>query len=507
LAIIDFTTVPIHGISCLVTMMVKDGAKPGAVPASLQLRLQEEDELGMGHDFFYVKFSCKAYFMRDWVRHHIFALKDAGYSIGMYGAAAKGMVLLNFLAAREHEDDPQHTRDTPQAHTHLQQHGVRGDQEHLGDSSYSYLHSNYSYLRNRNDENISSRYYKDDVNKHDDNINNNNQNKKRLLEAINFVVDDAALKQQRYCPGTRIPVMPTSYLNARADTTRLAVVVLAWNFWDEIKKRMLTQLERANHSVMPVILPFPNARVVFLNVSSGEERQVAELPYSPTAIPNPLAGGPFSNRGMYQPSSDSWQRSHASNIHPESESLVNRNVFVWRKLRGGKHHRNSHLELTNAENIQHNKPDNMYGIVSYPYGRHDLLFQNNIYMPEGGQNSLRAFWSLFSGTSVPVPARRRTLLITHIYNEEMLLPYFIRHHAGLFDHAIVIDFGSTDSSRQIIAREAPSTWKIVNATHPERFAAEEADKVCVYMGACMCCTCVARVCVCVCVCVVCRGRG
>ena len=48
-------------------------------------------------------------------------------------------------------------------------------------------------------------------------------------------------------------------------------------------------------------------------------------------------------------------------------------------------------------------------------------------------------------------------MVTHFYNEEMLLPYFIRHHAGIFDEVIMIDWGSTDRSRAIIADQAPST--------------------------------------------------
>jgi hypothetical protein len=40
-------------------------------------------------------------------------------------------------------------------------------------------------------------------------------------------------------------------------------------------------------------------------------------------------------------------------------------------------------------------------------------------------------------------------LITHIYNEEYLLPLWLEHHKKYFDHLIVIDYNSTDKSVEI----------------------------------------------------------
>jgi nucleoside-diphosphate-sugar epimerase len=347
LTILEFETTPIHGISCLVTMKIKDDSdsdsSASAKSASLHRRLKEEYDAGMMHDFFYAKFSAKAYFMRDWVRNHIFALKAANYSIGMYGAAAKGMVLLNFLAKGSGHN-------------------------HSGDAD--------------------------------------------LMKVIDFVVDDAPLKQGRFCPGTSIPVMSTSHLNSSSVSDRLAIVVLAWNFWDEIKTRILQQLQSSTNNMapIPIIVPFPTARVVFLDVNSGKELLGPVLPYYPTAVPNPLQGA-------------------------------------------------------------HSKPE--------PVEKEESSFRSSVHRVIGD--------ALKSVTLTPIPSRRRTLLITHIYNEEFMLPYFIRHHAGMFDHAIVIDYNSMDASRSILAREAPATWRIVQARHPQEFGAEQLDQV-------------PHVCVCVCVC-------
>jgi hypothetical protein len=50
-------------------------------------------------------------------------------------------------------------------------------------------------------------------------------------------------------------------------------------------------------------------------------------------------------------------------------------------------------------------------------------------------------------------------VITHVYNEEFLLPYWLSHHQRIFDHGIVIDYASTDASVSIVREMAP-TWEV-----------------------------------------------
>ena len=50
-------------------------------------------------------------------------------------------------------------------------------------------------------------------------------------------------------------------------------------------------------------------------------------------------------------------------------------------------------------------------------------------------------------------------LISHFYNEEFLLPYWLEHHTKLFDHGVMIDYQSTDRSVEIIRDLAPN-WEI-----------------------------------------------
>jgi hypothetical protein len=58
-----------------------------------------------------------------------------------------------------------------------------------------------------------------------------------------------------------------------------------------------------------------------------------------------------------------------------------------------------------------------------------------------------------------------TTLITHIFNEEFLLPFWINHHKGKFDNVIVIDYNSTDASLEIIREMAPEWQVITSPTH------------------------------------------
>lgn len=67
-----------------------------------------------------------------------------------------------------------------------------------------------------------------------------------------------------------------------------------------------------------------------------------------------------------------------------------------------------------------------------------------------------------------------TILFSHFYNEEFLLTQWIRHHASMFDCAVMINHKSNDASVEIIRREAPSTWNIVDSWLPD-FCAVNTD--------------------------------
>ena len=43
----------------------------------------------------------------------------------------------------------------------------------------------------------------------------------------------------------------------------------------------------------------------------------------------------------------------------------------------------------------------------------------------------------------------KTTLLTNVFNEEYLLPFWLHHHKKMFDELIVIDYNSTDKSLEI----------------------------------------------------------
>jgi hypothetical protein len=71
-------------------------------------------------------------------------------------------------------------------------------------------------------------------------------------------------------------------------------------------------------------------------------------------------------------------------------------------------------------------------------------------------------------------------VLTNVFNEEYLMPFWLEHHRSMFDHGIVFDWGCTDRSMDIV-REMCPTWEIRKAidSHPskrlEKFDAFEND--------------------------------
>jgi hypothetical protein len=60
----------------------------------------------------------------------------------------------------------------------------------------------------------------------------------------------------------------------------------------------------------------------------------------------------------------------------------------------------------------------------------------------------------------------KVTVISHFYNEEFLLPYWLDHNLRIFDHGVMIDYDSTDSSCDIIRTLAPN-WEIRRSKNHE----------------------------------------
>jgi len=177
---------------------------------------------------------------------------------------------------------------------------------------------------------------------------------------FDFVIDDEPMKQGRFCPGTDIPVKPSSSLRGMKDTS-FVVVIFAWNFEAEIKKRIFEALDGSSHTAN-ILIPFPEQRLFTLNLAAA------------------------------------------------TSSLSGRNKYSTRP------------------------------------------------------------WPMPFSVS-----RREVVLYTHLRNEELLAPYWIQHHAPMFDRAYILDYSSTDKSVEIFEKFAPASW-VIRRSFNSNFGAHEVDK-------------------------------
>jgi len=69
-------------------------------------------------------------------------------------------------------------------------------------------------------------------------------------------------------------------------------------------------------------------------------------------------------------------------------------------------------------------------------------------------------------------------VISHFYNEEYLLPWWLNHHKKYFDYGLMINYKSTDNSVKIIKEICPD-WQIVDSVNPE-FSAKDCDEEVMY---------------------------
>lgn len=67
----------------------------------------------------------------------------------------------------------------------------------------------------------------------------------------------------------------------------------------------------------------------------------------------------------------------------------------------------------------------------------------------------------------------KTTLLTNVFNEEYLLPFWLHHHKDMFDDIVIIDYNSTDSSMKICKDICPNC-KIIKSRN-EFFGAQMID--------------------------------
>jgi len=157
LHLIDIRKTPIHGNSYVFVFSKQPGDS-----SKVDAFLQEERDAGLNTPETYVEYARKAQQAVADLKEAIVAYRAEGFVIAGYGAAAKGMTLLNF-----------------------------------------------------------------------GNI------------ALDFIIDDNPMKQGKFSPGMRIPVVSIDMLDECNDLN-VAFVPLAWNFFDEIKRKIKTKRDNAD---------------------------------------------------------------------------------------------------------------------------------------------------------------------------------------------------------------------------------------------------------------------
>ncbi len=162
----------IHGTSYLFRMKKKKFITDNH---SLQAiaEYKNEKDLGLYDDTFYNIYRLKIENIKLWVHYQIAKCKENKIKIIAYGAAAKGMTMLNYF-------------------------------------------------------NVSD---------------------------ITYIIDDAIMKHNKYTPGTNIPVLPIDTI--KNENGSLCVLVLAWNFIDEIINRLKDIIHNTKINDIFIMQVFP----------------------------------------------------------------------------------------------------------------------------------------------------------------------------------------------------------------------------------------------------------
>ena len=75
---------------------------------------------------------------------------------------------------------------------------------------------------------------------------------------LDIIIDDNELKHHLYTPGTNVVIKPNGFLKQYEERDRILFIPLAWNFYDEIRKRILKVRDNKNDKFLRY---FPSVKV------------------------------------------------------------------------------------------------------------------------------------------------------------------------------------------------------------------------------------------------------
>jgi hypothetical protein len=63
---------------------------------------------------------------------------------------------------------------------------------------------------------------------------------------LDYIIDDNELKHNLYTPGTNVQIKPNGFLKQYKENDKILFIPLAWNFYDEIRGRILKTRDNKN---------------------------------------------------------------------------------------------------------------------------------------------------------------------------------------------------------------------------------------------------------------------
>lgn len=172
LSIVNIEKPSIHGVSYLFTMKLKTENLPTHSEKIME-EYNKEKDIGLYENDFYLEYQEKVKNVKSFVNETIYNFKSSSTKIIAYGAAAKGMTLLNYCGVTD----------------------------------------------------------------------------------ISYIVDDSTLKHGKYTPGTNISILPVDEI--KKEKGEICMFVLAWNFLDEIIKKIKELISNTEITKVQVITAFP----------------------------------------------------------------------------------------------------------------------------------------------------------------------------------------------------------------------------------------------------------
>jgi SAM-dependent methyltransferase len=82
---------------------------------------------------------------------------------------------------------------------------------------------------------------------------------------LDFIIDDNALKQEKFSPGSGCPIVPINKLDEYTNQDRILFVPLAWNFFEEIKHKIKSKRNNPNDKFLKY---FPTVEIISNSTST-----------------------------------------------------------------------------------------------------------------------------------------------------------------------------------------------------------------------------------------------